>query len=113
MTRFLIDANLPRRIEAWQGQYFSYVVDIDDEWTDSQIWDYARENEHVIVTKDSDFSHRIIVSQAPPKIIHFRIGNMRLREFAKFVNENWNAIEAASEKHKLVNVYKNRIETIT
>ena len=56
MKRFLIDANLPSGISAWQGEKYWHVVDIDDEWTDSQIWDYARKNNHTIVTKDSDFS---------------------------------------------------------
>lgn len=113
MKRFLIDANLPRGIAAWQGEKYLHVSDLDDEWTDSEIWEYARKNNHTIVTKDSDFSHRIIVSQPPPKIIHLRIGNMRLREFATFVDENWKIIRAASLAHKLVNVYRDRIETIS
>jgi predicted nuclease of predicted toxin-antitoxin system len=113
VKRYLIDANLPRGIAEWQGERFLHVVDIDDEWTDTQIWDYARKNDHTIVTKDSDFSHRIIVSKPPPKIIHLRIGNMRLREFIRFVGENWTTIENASKRHKLVNVYRNRVETIS
>ena len=111
MKRFLIDANLPSGIAAWQGEKFIHVADIDDEWTDSQIWDYARKNNHTIVTKDYDFSYRIIVSQPPPKIIHLRIGNMKLREFAGFVDQNWITIRSLSDGHKLVNVYRDRIET--
>lgn len=112
MIRFLIDANLPRGIEVWQGEKFYFVADIDAEWTDSDIWEYARKNGHTIVTKDADFSHRIIVARPPPRIVHIRVANMRLREFERFINANWKAIRAASENHKLVNVYKDRIETI-
>lgn len=83
MNRYLIDANLPRRIAQWQGERFLHVVELGDEWTDTQIWEFARQNDHAIVTKDADFSHRIIVSIAPPKVIHLRVGNMRLHKICK------------------------------
>lgn len=80
MKRFLIDANLPYRVPVWQKESFEVVVDIDEEWSDSEIWNYAKKNNYTIVTKDADFSNRIMVSGPPPKIIHLRIGNMRLRD---------------------------------
>jgi transposase len=42
MSKYLIDVNLPRRIVAWSGHNFEFVVDINDEWTDSQIWEYGK-----------------------------------------------------------------------
>lgn len=112
MKRFLIDANLPRNVPAWQGEKFWFVSDIDDEWSDSEIWKYAKQNAFTIVTKDADFSNRIIVSEPPPKVIHLKIGNLRLRDIKRFLDENWRAITAASQEHKLVNVYLDRIESI-
>ncbi|MFN0277971.1 MAG: DUF5615 family PIN-like protein [Pyrinomonadaceae bacterium] len=112
MKRFLIDANLPYKIDVWQKEKFWFVADIDEEWSDSEIWNYARKNNHTIVTKDADFSNRIIVSEPPPKIIHLRIGNMRLQDLNKFLEENWNLIRSASAKSKLVNVYLDRIESV-
>ena len=44
MTKFLIDVNLPYRFSLWKGDDYIHQYDIDDEWTDTQIWDYAREN---------------------------------------------------------------------
>lgn len=76
------------------------------------FWNYARKNAYTIVTKDADFSHRIIVSKPPPKIIHLRIGNLKLRDFKTFIEENWRDIQSASKDHKLVNVYLDRIESI-
>ncbi len=112
MKRFIIDANLPRCIPAWQTEKFWFVVDIDDEWSDTEIWNYARKNDCTIVTKDADFSHRIIVAHPPPKVIHLRIGNLRLREFSLFIERNWKFIKEASHQNKLVNVYIDRIETV-
>lgn len=112
MRRFLIDANLPMEVPTWRKQSFLFVAEIDEEWSDSEIWDYARKNAHTIVTKDADFSNRIIIAEPPPKVIHFRIGNMRLRQLIAFIDEKWPAIERASKTHKLVNVYLDRIESI-
>jgi len=113
MNKFLIDANLPWGIDAWQGENFIHVADIDDQWTDSEIWDYAKKNNHTIITKDYDFSYRIIISDPPPKVIHMRIGNMKLRILEDFIDKNWKLIHSSSEKHKLVNVYRDRIETFS
>jgi len=42
---------------------------------DVDIWNYAKEKEFVIVTKDSDFQQRSIIFGFPPKIVYLRIGN--------------------------------------
>jgi predicted nuclease of predicted toxin-antitoxin system len=44
---------------------------------DSEIWDFARKNNLVIVTNDEDFIDFINVRGFPPKIILLRIGNQR------------------------------------
>ena len=78
MTKYLIDVNLPRYIPIWASDEFIHQIDINDEWSDQEIWKYAKDNSLTIITKDSDFSNRIMASSPPPKIIHFRTGNMRL-----------------------------------
>jgi hypothetical protein len=65
MPRFLIDVNLPYRSSVWSGVDFAHMRDIGETWTDSPIWQYARERDMVIVSKDTDFSDRAMIS-APP-----------------------------------------------
>lgn len=89
MKKYLIDANLPSKIKIWQSEKFEFVININDEWSDSEIWNYAETNNLTIVTKDADFSHRIMVSDSPPKIIHIKIRNVKLREFESAVNKVW------------------------
>ncbi len=43
--------------------------------TDTKIWEYARQNGFVIVSKDSDFQHRSLLFGHPPKFIWLRVGN--------------------------------------
>jgi predicted nuclease of predicted toxin-antitoxin system len=81
MKKYLIDVNLPYYFSLWNKEDFIHQKDINDEWTDEQIWNYAAENNLTIITKASDFSHRIILHNPPPRIIHIRFGNVKMKEF--------------------------------
>ena len=109
MIEFLVDVNLPYKLKLWHNERFQHVKEINDEWSDSRIWQYAKQNSLTIITKDADFSNRIITSKPPPKVIHLKIGNMRLAEFRKFIFKNWDEIQRLSTDHKLVDVYIDRL----
>ncbi len=109
MIEFLVDVNLPYKFKLWHNERFQHVREINDEWSDSQIWQYAKKRSLTIVTKDVDFSNRIITAEPPPKVIHLRIGNMKLAEFRYFMLTNWEEMERMSANHKLVDVYIDRI----
>jgi predicted nuclease of predicted toxin-antitoxin system len=80
--------------------------------TDTMLWEHARKNNLVIVTKDADFSQRIILAEPPPRVVHLRIGNMRRREFEAWLKQCWPRIEAVAKSHKLVNVFLNHIHLV-
>ena len=42
---------------------------------DDDVWDYAREQSLVIVSKDSDFQGRSFLFGHPPKVVWIRRGN--------------------------------------
>lgn len=112
MARFLVDVNLPYYFSLWNDDAYIHQLDIDDTWTDQQIWEYAREENLVIVTKDTDFYNSILISDPPPKVIHLKIGNMRLKEMHEFLNRIWSEVLELIETCKLVSVYSDRIEGI-
>ena len=93
MSRFLIDANLPYRWDVWRGERFLHVFDLGDDLPDRVIWERARSDDLVIVTKDSDFSAWALLAEPPPRVVHFRIGNLRLRDFAALVERIWPTID--------------------
>jgi predicted nuclease of predicted toxin-antitoxin system len=96
MPKYLIDVNLPYHFSLWKSDDYIHQKDINDEWTDAQIWDYAKENNLTIITKESDFSNRIIFHQPPPKVIHIRFGNMRMNDFFLTISAMWNDVIALS-----------------
>lgn len=113
MAKYLIDANLPQYFSHWNSDDFVHVNEISTSLSDEEIWDYAKLHGLTIVTKDVDFS--LLASFSPakhPKVIHFRLGNMKLKELHAFVAKYWNEIVEVTESHKIMNVYKNKIEGI-
>jgi predicted nuclease of predicted toxin-antitoxin system len=81
MNGFLLDSNLPARIQFTPTQPVTHARSLGPCPTDTAIWDYARAHDLVIVTKDADFSHRIMTHTPPPRVVHLRFGNLRRREF--------------------------------
>lgn len=112
MLRFLIDANLPYRFELWRGDGYQHVFDLNDAWPDAEIWRYAQEHDLVIVTKDADFSDWIMLAEPPPRVVHLRVGNMKMRDFHALVQSVWPQIIGLVKTHKLVIVHKHQIECV-
>ena len=113
MGKYLIDVNLPRYLSLWSGEQFVFVVDLNATWKDWQIWNYAAAHRLTIVTKDADFSDRVLVSKEGPRVIHMRVGNMKLGEFHEFLNKNWERICHLSQDYKLVHVYQDSVECLS
>lgn len=112
MNRFLIDENLPYFFKLWKSEEFTHVFDLKKSMSDSDIWKFAKENNMVIVTKDADFSNRIMLESPPPKIIHTKIGNLKIQELYTFLNALWPTIIGLLENSNLITVYNDRIESI-
>ena len=112
MTKYIIDVNLPYYFSLWRSEEYMHQIDIDAKAAGEEIWKFAKKNRLTIITKDSDFSHRILISDPPPSVIHIKFGNIKMKEFYKLIYDNWEEIIEMSYANKLVNVYKDRIEGI-
>ena len=54
----------------------AHVQDVGlDTADDTDLWDYARDNDYLLVSKDADFSDRSAIHGYPPKVIWLRRGN--------------------------------------
>ena len=109
MVEFLVDANLPKYFRFWSSNKYLHVSDLGTDLLDSQIWTYARENHLTIISKDADFSSRIINTDPPPKVIHIKIGNMKIGELYSFINDRWEEILEMNALYKLVKAYPDKV----
>ena len=112
MKGFLLDQNLPVRLTFAPALPVTAAIALGRNPTDSQLWDYATREKFVIVSKDADFSDRIILGTPPPWVVHLRFGNLRRRDFHAHLARTWPQIESLLQTHKLVNVYADRVEGI-
>jgi predicted nuclease of predicted toxin-antitoxin system len=112
MTKFLIDINLPYYFALWNSNDFIHQKDLDSSWSDEEIWQYAKINNLTIITKDVDFSNKIMLHNPPPKVIHIRFGNLKIKPFYKVITNLWDKVLDVNSNYKLVNVFADRIEGI-
>jgi len=62
---FLFDENLPQQITFTPSLPVTHVETLGESPNDSVVWRHARAEELVIVTKDADFSDRILFANPP------------------------------------------------
>ncbi len=77
--KLLFDENLSHHLTRRLADLYPASLHVRDsglkEAEDEEIWQYARQNDFVIVSKDSDFWHRSFLYGHPPKFIWLRVGN--------------------------------------
>lgn len=90
---FLIDAQLPPALATWisaRGHQSSHVFDIALlKATDPNIWEYARQQNAVIVSKDEDFVDRWLLDSAPVSLVWIRKGNCSNRALLVWFEPLW------------------------
>lgn len=67
---------------------------------DPIVWDYAKDNDLMIVSKDADMHDRSLVFVNPPKVIWIRLGNCSTVEVENLLRQEFSSIELFYEdKH--------------
>jgi len=61
---------------------------------DDAVWNYARQNDCFIVTKDADFSEISLLAGFPPKVIWIRRGNCSTQAIEMILREAYASIQA-------------------
>ena len=104
--RLLFDANLSRRLVLTLGDVFpdsAHASVLGPDPGDENIWQYAKTNDYMIVSKDSDFYRMSVAWGPPPKVVWLRIGNgptrlvenalrMRAAEIENFSSDTFSAL---------------------
>jgi len=81
--KLLFDQNLSPRLPRTLAKFFPDSAHVREvglrDVGDEAIWNYAKQNGFIIVSKDSDFQQRSFLYGHPPKFIWLRVGNCTVK----------------------------------
>lgn len=60
---------------------------------DQAVWEFAREQGFIIVSKDSDFRQRSFLFGFPPKVIWLRLGNCTTEDIERTLRERHSVVK--------------------
>ncbi len=99
--KLLFDHNLSPRLVTRLADLFpdsAHVYPLGlDQVLDAKVWDYAKDNGFVVVSKDADFSELSLLQGHPPKLIWLRLGNCTTTQIEALLRTNHEAIEQMNQ----------------
>jgi predicted nuclease of predicted toxin-antitoxin system len=103
--KLLFDENLSSKLPNRLSDLFPnslHVRDVGMKATiDPIVWDYAKENNLMIVSKDADMHDLSLVLGNPPKVIWLRLGNCSTLQVENLLRRDFNAIKIFYEDENL------------
>lgn len=92
-----MDENLSGVLVQKLANYLRYVIPVRniplESFSDHRIWNYAKNNNCTIITKDSDFLYLSNMYGCPPKIIKLNCGNKSTLYIGELIIKKINEIK--------------------
>lgn len=112
--KFLVDAQLPRRLCAWlrhAGYDVTHTLELPlgNRTPDSVILDIAEREHRIVVTKDDDFVQSHLISGRPDKLLLIATGNIGNAELEILLRTNLAAIINALDGAKFIEINRNAL----
>jgi predicted nuclease of predicted toxin-antitoxin system len=96
-VKLLFDQNISPRLVSKLFDLFPGSAHIRDfglqKADDETVWNLAREQDFIIVSKDSDFRQRSFLYGPPPKVIWVRRGNCSTRDIEAMLRQYYEDIQ--------------------
>ena len=87
--KLLFDQNLsPKLVKELENLFpnSKHLQDLSlEKANDIEVWKYAKDNDFIIVSKDTDFIYFHSVKGFPPKLIYLKIGNCSTRDILQII----------------------------
>lgn len=103
--KLLFDQNLSPRLATRLQDLFpasSHVFWLNlDQVEDVEVWEYARQNDYLMVTKDADFSELSTLQGFPPKVIWLQLGNCTTGQVERLLRLHYEAIKQLVESESI------------
>jgi predicted nuclease of predicted toxin-antitoxin system len=99
--KLLFDQNLSPRLVTLLADLFPdsnhvYLLGLD-QVLDEEVWNYAKENGFIVVSKDADFSEISMLHGHPPKLIWLRLGNCTTNQIHQLLRSNSESIKQMNQ----------------
>lgn len=112
--RFLVDAQLPRRLCKWlreAGHDVVHTLDLPrgNATPDSVVLSIAMNEQRVVVTKDDDFVQSHLIAGRPEKLLLVATGNIGNAELEALLRNNLAQIENALQTGCFVEINRQRL----
>jgi predicted nuclease of predicted toxin-antitoxin system len=95
--KLLIDQNLSPNLVTKLIEKFpdsKHLINLNlDKATDFEIWEYARNNNFIIISKDTDFININALKGFPPKVICIQRGNCSTDQIFQLITGNFITIK--------------------
>ncbi len=103
--KLLFDQNLSPRLATVLQEIFpdsSHVSWVGlDRAEDVEVWEHARQNGYLLVTKDADFSEMSTLQGFPPKVIWLQIGNCTTAQVESLLRLHYEAIKQLTDSDSI------------
>ena len=103
--KLLFDQNLSHKLVRRVADLFPNSTHVREvglkEAEDPVVWEYAKQQSFMIVSKDSDFHQRSFILGFPPKVVWIRLGNCTTAEVEQVIRKNFESIKAFVENEEV------------
>jgi predicted nuclease of predicted toxin-antitoxin system len=100
-VKLLFDENLSHKLVRLLSDVYPDAVHVRDAGLKSAddpiVWEFAKSNDLIIVSKDSDLHQRSFVFGQPPKVVWVRLGNCSTADVEQLLRKNFAVIKAFYE----------------
>lgn len=105
--KFLVDAQLPRRLAIWlngTGHHVLHTLDLPlkNQTPDSKINKLSFEQERIVITKDADFVDSFLLGKGPHKLLLVSTGNITNHDLLTLFERNLEQILEACSVNNFV-----------
>ena len=114
--KLLLDENLNPRLPALLADFYPDSSQIEllglRGATDTAVWEYAKAQGYVLVSKDNDFRQRSFQYGSPPKVVWLNVGNAGTPVILNLLRESRDEIAhfVAAPEEALLVVTLNRLQ---
>jgi predicted nuclease of predicted toxin-antitoxin system len=113
-VKFLIDAQLPRRLAVWlqqRGHDVIHTLDLAEQnrTPDSFLLALANKDHCVLITKDTDFEITHELGQGPPKLLLVTTGNIHNDELLALFARHEETVVRLLDQHTFIELSRSQL----